>query len=270
MSETTAPHDPVLVEVRDRVAVITLNRPDRLNALTADMGAAYARALRDADADPDVRVAVVTGAGRGFCSGADLSVLAQGPEALDGFVSETAWEDLPTGALDVRIPVVMAVNGPAAGLGFVIALTGDVCFASPSARFISAFSRLGLVAEYGAAWLLPRMIGRQRAAELLLSGRSIDAAEAERIGLVQGVHEDVVAAARAWAVDVAQHCSPSSLATMKSQMSRADSAGLHDSIAESLRLMRASFRGPDLAEALLAKAAGRAPDFASVTDDQSS
>lgn len=253
--------ESVLVEVRDRVALITLNRPDRLNALTSDMGAAYARALRDADADPRVRVAVVTGAGRGFCSGADLSVLAQGPEALDGFVSDTSWDDLPTGALDVGIPVVMAVNGAAAGLGFVIALTGDVCFASPSARFISAFSRLGLVAEYGAAWLLPRMVGRQRAAEILLSGRSIDAEEAERIGLVQGVHADVVGAAMAWAADVATHCSPSSLATMKQQLCAADQAELKTSIEESLRLMRDSFRGPDLAEALLAKAAGRAPEF---------
>lgn len=252
---------PVLVEVRDRVALITLNRPERLNALTSDMGAAYARALREADADPGIRVAVVTGAGRGFCSGADLSVLAQGPEALDGFVSQTSWDDLPTGALDVRIPVVMAVNGPAAGLGFVIALTGDVCFASPTARFISAFSRLGLVAEYGVAWLLPRMIGRQRAAEILLSGRPVDAAEAERIGLVQGVSEDVVGAAMAWASDVAARCSPTSLATMKRQLSSADASDLRTSIEESLRLMRESFRGPDLAEALIAKAAGRPPEF---------
>lgn len=253
--------DPVLVETRDRVALITLNRPDRLNALTSEMGAAYARALRDADDDPGIRVAVVTGAGRGFCSGADLSVLAQGPQALDGFVSRTSWEDLPTGALEVRIPVVMAVNGPAAGLGFVIALTGDVCFASPTARFISAFSRLGLVAEYGVAWLLPRMVGRQRAAEILLSGRAIDAAEAERIGLVHGVHEDVLGAAMAWASDVATHCSPGSLATMKRQLASADDASLRESIEASLQLMRESFRGPDLAEALLAKAAGRAPAF---------
>ena len=252
---------PVLMEVRDRVALITLNRPDRLNALNSEMGPAYARALHEADAHPDVRVAVVTGAGRGFCSGADLSVLAMGPDALEGFVSETTPENLPTGALDVSIPVVMAINGPAAGLGFVIALTGDVCFASPTARFISAFSRLGLVAEYGVAWLLPRMVGRQRAAEILLSGRPIDALEAERIGLVQGIHEDVVGAAMIWAHDVAAHCSPRSLETIKRQLSAAEGESRDESIQQSLRLMRESFRGPDLAEALLAKAAGRAPDF---------
>ena len=131
---------PVLFEASDGVAVITLNRPDRLNAFTREMGREYVAALRRAEADPDVRVAVVTGAGRGFCSGADLSVLAQGPEALEAFVAEQAEGQLPTVALDVAIPVVMAVNGAAAGLGFVVALTGDVCFAAPQARFISAFT----------------------------------------------------------------------------------------------------------------------------------
>lgn len=251
----------VLIELRDRVALITLNRPDRLNAVHAEMGAAYASCLREVDADPRVRVAVVTGAGRGFCSGADLSVLASGPDALEGFVSESARDDLPTGALDVDIPVVMAVNGPAAGLGFVMALTGDVCLASPSARFISAFSRLGLVAEYGIAWLLPRMIGRQRAAELLLSGRTVDAEEALRIGLVQGIHDDVVGAALAWADDVARHCSPRSLATMKRQLSAAGASDLPTALDDSLLLMRDSFRGPDLAEALIAKSSGREPEF---------
>jgi enoyl-CoA hydratase/carnithine racemase len=251
----------VVVDVTDNVALITLNRPDRLNALTPQMGAEYAAALRRADADPDVRVAVVTGAGRGFCSGADLSVLAQGSDALDGFVAQTTEEDLPTSALTVGIPVVMAVNGPAAGLGFVIALTGDVCFASPQARFISAFSRLGLVAEYGIAWLLPRLVGRQRAAEILLSGRPIDAEEAHRLGLVQSIHDPVLDAALDWARDVAAHCSPSSLRTIKRQLSEADNADLAESTAHSLRLMRESFRGPDLAEALTAKVERRPPAF---------
>lgn len=252
---------PVIVEVRDRVALMTLNRPDRLNAMTPEMGSAYASALRAADADPGIRVAVVTGAGRGFCSGADLSVLAQGPDALDGFVTESPEADLPTVALEVSIPVVMAVNGAAAGLGFVMALTGDVCLAAPSARFISAFSRLGLVAEYGSAWLLPRMVGRQRAAELLLSGRAVSADEAEHIGLVQGIHDDVVRAAMDWATDVAAHCSPRSLATMKRQMTAADFTDLSTSVTDSLQLMRQSFRGPDLSEALRAKLEDRPVAF---------
>lgn len=251
----------VVVSIDQGVALITLNRPEKLNALTPEMGVAYAAALTQAAADPTARVAVVTGAGRGFCSGADLSVLAQGPEALDGFVSQTTDDVLPTLALDVDIPVVMAVNGAAAGLGFVIALTGDVCFASPHARFISAFSRLGLVAEYGVAWLLPRMIGRQRAAEILLSGRPLDAHEAERVGIVHAIHDDVVAAAMDWARDVAGNCSPASLRTIKRQLAASDTSDFAASTAESLSLMRASFRGPDLAEALLAKASGRPPAF---------
>ena len=258
---TPAPESTVLVEVVDHVAIITFNRPDRLNALTPGMGAEYAAALHRADADPDVRVAVVTGSGRGFCSGADLSVLAQGSDALDGFVAQTTDDDLPTAALDVGIPVVMAVNGPAAGLGFVIALTGDVCFASPRTRFISAFSRLGLVAEYGVAWLLPRLIGRQRATEILLSGRAIDADEALRLGLVHSIHDDALVAAMEWARDVATHCSPSSMRTIKRQLTDADTADLPTSTARSLRLMRESFRGPDLAEALIAKGEGRPPEF---------
>jgi len=251
----------VLVSIDQGVALITLNRPDKLNALTPEMGVAYASALVEAASDPRVRVAVVTGAGRGFCSGADLSVLAQGPEALDGFVAQTSDDVLPTMALTVDIPVVMAVNGAAAGLGFVIALTGDVCFASPGARFISAFSRLGLVAEYGVAWMLPRMIGRQRAAEILLSGRALDAREAERVGIVHAIHDDVLAAAMDWARDVAAHCSPASLRTIKAQLAASDTADFTTSTRESLALMRESFRGPDLAEALLAKASGRPPAF---------
>ena len=253
---------PVLYAVRDRVALITLNRPDRLNAITPDMGVAYAEALAVAAADPAVRVAVVTGAGRGFCSGADLSVLAQGPEALESFTAEQPFESLPTCALAVSIPVVMAVNGPAAGVGFVMTLTGDVCFASPQARFISAFSRLGLVAEYAVAWLLPRQIGQQRAAEILLSGRSVDADEALRIGMVHAVADDALEAAMDWALDVAANCSPTSLAAMKRQLDASATQTLRESMDESLRLMAASFRQPDLAEALMAKLEKRPPNFA--------
>ena len=255
-----APESEVLISIDGPVATITLHRPDRLNALTPRMGAAYAAALRTADSDPAVRVAVVTGAGRGFCSGADLSLLGQGPQALDTFVSDE--RDSPTIAADVDIPVVMAVNGPAAGLGFVIAMTGDVVFAGPHAKFISAFSRLGLVAEYGIAWLLPRRVGAARAAEILLSGRAIDADEALSLGLVSAVEPDPLAAAQAWAHDVATHCSPRSLAIIKGQLREAATQDAVTAVARSRELMIDSFRGPDLPEALIAKVEGRAPRFA--------
>lgn len=252
---------PVLVEKRDGIAVITLHRPERLNAFTPEMGRAYVEAMRDADADPQVRVAVVTGAGRGFCSGADLELLARGPAALAEFLAEQANGVLPTVAIDVSIPVVMAVNGPAAGLGFAIALSGDVTIAAPQATFISVFSQLGLVAEYGVAWLLPRQVGRQQAAEILLSGRAVAAEEAVRIGLVQSIAADPVSAAIEWASQTAALCSPHSLATMKRQLSDSHTQDFATSMAASLDLMAESFVGMDFAEALQAKAERRPPTF---------
>lgn len=251
--------DPIQYEMTDGVAVITLNRPDKLNAITPDMGAAYSQALYRAAEDASVRCAVVTGAGRGFCAGADLTLLAQGPEALDAFIEQQGWGNFPTTAMAIPIPVVMAVNGPAAGVGMVLALTADVRFASPSASFLSAFSRLGLVAEYGCAWLLSRHVGLSRATEILLSGRKVEADEAARIGLVNDVVDDPRAAAIAWAREVARHCSPSSLAIMKGQLLQHQDypASLHDS----LLLMQKSFRGPDLPEALIARTEGRPPAF---------
>jgi enoyl-CoA hydratase/carnithine racemase len=251
----------ITIENQGGVRVIRLNRPERFNAMVPDMGQEYATALLAADQDPDIRVVVVTGNGKGFCSGADLAVLAEGPEALDSFVVDQQVDRLPTVALSLSIPVVMAVNGPAAGIGMVLALAGDVRFASTSAVFITAFSRLGLTAEYGAAWLLQRQVGISKAAEILLSGRVIDAHEALSLGLVHSVSEDCLAAALVWAHDVATHCSPASLAAIKSQLATASHQTLDAHLPESLTLMSASFRWPDLSEALAAKAEKRTPQF---------
>ena len=138
--------DSILVDRADGVATITLNRPDKLNALTPEMQQRYVEALTELDHDADVRVIVVTGAGRGFCSGADLgnladlgAVLAEMPDA----------SKLPTAALEIRKPIVAAVNGPVAGIGFALMLTTDVRFLAADARVSTTFARLGLVAEYG-------------------------------------------------------------------------------------------------------------------------
>lgn len=251
----------VLTSTSDGVALITLNRPDRLNALTPSMGREYVAALLAADADPAVRIAVVTGAGRGFCSGADLSILDQGPAALNAFVDGQTWDRSPTVALSVNIPVVMAVNGPAAGVGMVMALTGDVRFAAPDTRFISVFSQIGLIAEYGIAWLLPRIVGQGVAAEILLSGRAVGADEAYRLGLVTSVSDDPVSAAMEWAKNVAATCSPTSLSIMKSQLSAAAASDFLEAFDTSLALMSQSFARPDLIEALAAKTGKRAPVF---------
>lgn len=243
------------------VAVITLNRPDRLNALLPGMGRTYADHLRRAEADPSIRVIVVTGAGRGFCAGADLSVLAQGPEALTGYLEQEQLENLPTVALSIAKPVVTAINGPSAGIGFVLAVAADVRFASPTATLGTAFSRLGLVAEYGIAWLLPRLIGLPSATELLLSGRALDASEAHRLGLVHEVAEDVLGRAMEWAHSVAANCAPSSLKAMKAQLLAGQAQSLDEALRVSLQEMAVSFRAPDLAEALAARSDKRPVAF---------
>ena len=251
----------VTYSVDSHIATITFNRPDRLNALLPDMIHTYSDLLTYADLDPDVRVIVETGAGRGFCAGADLSVLAEGPDALDDFVRAQSTDDLPTIAMELSCPVVMAVNGAAAGIGMVLALAGDVRFASPTARFISAFSRLGLTAEYGVAWLLQRQVGAARAYEILLSGRPVSAQEAAQIGLVHQIADDPFEAAMAWARDVADNCSPMSLAVIKAQLVAAGREDFATHLPTSLNHMSESFRWPDLTEALTAKITRRAVSF---------
>lgn len=260
----TAGDDHVDYRIDDAVAIITLNRPDRLNAILPPMLAAYGQCLQQADRDPQVRAIVVTGAGRGFCAGADLQVLAQGPAALTGYLAGQDLDSMPTAALHLAKPVVAAINGPCAGLGFVLAISADVRFASPTANMSTSFSRLGLVAEYGVAWLLPRLVGLPAATEILLSGRTIQADEALRLGLVTAVDDDVVARAIAWAREVAATCSPSSMREIKAQLLAAQAEGLDDAVRASLQRMAASFAGPDLAEALAARADKRPVHFPAI------
>lgn len=262
----TDPDEPsikstVTYEVDGAVATITLNRPDRLNAIVPGMGERYAELLRTADDDPDVRAIVVTGAGRGFCAGADLSILAEGRDALDQYLDGQSVDSLPTVALRLRTPVATAINGPCAGIGFVLAIAADARFASSTASLSTSFVRLGLVAEYGVAWLLPRLIGLPAATDLLLTGRTIDAQEALALGLVQSVHGDALEAARAWARGVAQSSSPSAMAAMKRQLLEADTQTLDAAVDSSLNEMRAAFDRPDLLEALTARLEKREPQF---------
>lgn len=253
---------PVLVSRVGRVAVVTLNRPKVLNAMTLAMATAYADALRAADADPSVRAIVVTGAGRGFCAGADLAVLRQGPDAIRRFVPRA--EDLPDLALRLRKPVIAAINGPVAGIGFAYLLGSDIRYAASTASISSSFARLGLVAEYGVSWLLPRVVGTTHALELLLSGGTLSAEEAARIGLVQHVTEpgEVLTRALAHATELAENSSPSSLAAIKAQVWGDLDRTRDEAVRRAFALMDTSFDGPDLAEALAARAEKRAPAFA--------
>lgn len=250
--------DTVLVARDGAIATITLNRPERLNALLPGMGARYAATLRALDSEPDVRGILVTGAGRGFCSGADISVLSEDSATLQDFLSGP--HDLPTQAFTLATPVATAINGPCAGIGFVLAICADARFVHPDATLTTSFARLGLVAEYGISWILPRLIGLPRATDLLLTGRTISGRDAEAWGLAT-CSDDPVSAARTWLDDVAATTSPTSIAVMKAQLLEAWNSDLDSVARESLRLMAQSFTWPDLTEALRARGERRSPQF---------
>ncbi|MCT7354700.1 enoyl-CoA hydratase-related protein [Streptomyces sp. 15-116A] len=192
----------------NQVAHITLNRPETLNALTPDLRERLIALLADASADPDIRVVVITGTGRGFCAGADLrGSTVSGPRA-PGDVARTlrlGAQRLVAAVLDCEKPVIAAVNGTAAGLGAHLAFACDLVLAARSARFIEVFVRRGLVPDAGGAYLLPRLIGPQRAKELMFFGDALTAAGAERLGLVNRVvpDEDLAGTAHEWSARLA-------------------------------------------------------------------
>ncbi|MFE7859612.1 enoyl-CoA hydratase/isomerase family protein [Streptomyces sp. NPDC057403] len=198
----------VLHTVDAGVAHLTLNRPEALNALTPGQRDLLVELLADASADPDVRAVVLTGTGRGFCAGADLRGGAAGGERVAGDVARmirTGAQRLIAAVLDCEKPVIAAVNGTAAGLGAHLALACDLVLAAESAKFIEVFVRRGLVPDGGGAYLLPRLVGPQRAKELMFFGDALSAADAERIGLVNRVVPDAELdkTAREWAARLA-------------------------------------------------------------------
>lgn len=210
--------DEILTDLADGVLTVTLNRPDRLNAWTYELGDSYFDVLDRADDDPDIRVVVLTGAGRGFCSGLDMEALSAA--SAGGARRTPAHGRRMTHAQSFRKPLIGAINGACVGFGLVQALACDIRFASEAAFFVPAFTQRGLNAEYGTSWLLPRMIGQTRAAEWLFSGRRMDASEAERIGLVNRVcaADELIAEAVAYARNLAAAASPIALADTKTQI----------------------------------------------------
>ncbi|MGB8521936.1 MAG: enoyl-CoA hydratase [Candidatus Acidiferrales bacterium] len=272
------PNQETLYQVADRVATITLNRPDKLNAWTAVMESEVRAGIGEAERDEKVRVIVLTGAGRGFCAGADISLLstvatkgldsAQRAQAVQphGGAVEGARADFQKKYSyfpAVTKPVIAAINGPIVGLGLVIALYCDLRFASDAARFGTAFARRGLIAEYGMAWMLPRLVGHSNALDLLFSARMIDAAEALRMGLVNQVypqgtfHEKV----REYAVDLASNVSPRSLRVIKRQVYDAMFLTLAETFETSEREMLESLRSDDFKEGVAHFVEKRSPVF---------
>ncbi len=254
----------VLFEVSDDVALLTFNRPDRLNAWTPELQTRYFDLLDECAAREDVRAIVLTGAGRGFCAGADmenLSALAQGEVEHNGGAGDTRPV---TYALGIPKPVIAAVNGACAGLGLVHALMCDLRIAAAEAKLTTAFARRGLVAEHGLSWMLPRLVGPARALDLLLSGRIVLGAEAAELGLVNRAVEDgrALDAALEYAQMLAQECSPASMALMKQQVYADYEHTLAESLEEANRLMVESFSGPDFGEGVQSFVERRSPQFA--------
>jgi enoyl-CoA hydratase len=260
----------ILVErVEPQIALITLNRPERLNALTRESVAELNAALDALAADPGCRAVVITGAGRGFCSGQDMNASnARNESGASGVIEKLHWQERFSG-MGARLRampqlVVAAVNGPAVGAGMAIALSADIRLANPSARFLVAAVRIGLTGgESGLSYLLPRLIGASRAFDILLTGRAIEADEAERWGLVRSISDSdtLVEDALAYARTVLQN-SPYSVATTKRLMwENLDAASYQAAIEAENRAQILGTMTEDYAEATAAFVAKRPPSF---------
>jgi enoyl-CoA hydratase/carnithine racemase len=256
----------VLKELQDGVATLTLNRPERLNAWTQELERDYFAALAECAASADVRVIVVTGAGRGFCAGADMQELQTLGENGVSDAQVEQQRTAQTYPLTVPKPIIAAINGPCAGIGLVQALMCDLRFVAEDAKLTTAFARRGLVAEHGISWVLPRLVGPARALDLLLSGRVVLGREAAAMGLVNAAMagETVLEQTLAYARDLAVNCSPASMATMKRQVYADLERGVPDALAEADRLMLQSFTAPDFAEGVASFLERREPHFAAL------
>ncbi|MFI7125195.1 enoyl-CoA hydratase-related protein [Nonomuraea sp. NPDC050153] len=250
----------VLSSLDQGVLTLTFNRPDTLNAWTDAMGRRYFDLLAEAEKDPEVRAVVVTGAGKGFCSGADFKALTA---IQNGTYDEEPDPRPNTFPTTIAKPIVAAVNGACAGLGMVHALVCDLVFTAADAKWTTAFPRRGLIAEYGLSWVLPRLMGQQRAMDVLLSGRVFTGAEAYELGLVNRVSagESVVAEAQAYARELAAYSSPASMAVIKRQVWHDWDTTLEGSAATAVREMTASFGRPDFAEGVASFLERRPPNF---------
>jgi enoyl-CoA hydratase/carnithine racemase len=244
-------YEQILYTINDGIAIITLNRPDRLNAWTRVMAREVMEAAHRAEEDDKARVIVLTGAGRGFCAGADMAELegasdeavaslrsgaAMSAERRVSLLMEQITEEeynpenkdkirddfrkRYSYLLGLKKPVIAAVNGPAAGLGLIIALYCDIRFASEKTKFTAAFSKRGLIAEHGISWILPRIVGLSNALDMLYSSRIIDSQEAFRIGLINRVfpQDSFMDGVMAYAKELANSVSPRSMCIMKKQV----------------------------------------------------
>lgn len=270
-------------QVDDPVAIITMNRPEALNAFTTRMLAEVRHAFAQAEQDERVVGIVLTGAGRGFCAGMDMNALndmsAQSGTAREDLSALQAQPGDPRMGddfqvafaylLSVRKPIIAAVNGACAGLGFVFALLSDLRFVDKNAKFTTAFSQRGLIAEHGASWILPRLIGSGRALDLLWSARKFDGEEAARLGLAERLCEpgQALDTAIAYIRNLAASASPTSLQVMKAQVYRHLNMPLGESLHETNTWMEASLKRDDFREGVRSFMERRPPSFRRVKAD---
>ncbi len=273
-------YSEIIYEVADPVATITMNRPDRLNAFTTRMLAEIRHALAEAEKDSRVVGIVLTGAGRGFCAGMDMDALddiSAGSRSASQDMSEldanpgnpdmgpqfaTMYDHL----LGLRKPLVAAVNGAAAGMGMAYALLCDMRFVDKSAKFTTAFSQRGLVAEHAMSWVLPRLIGTSKALDLLWSSHKFDGVEAKELGIADRLCEPgkSVNDAKAYLTELAQVASPTSLMIMKQQIYKHVDMPLGPAMEETVRLMNESLTREDFREGVRSFIERRAPRFARI------
>jgi enoyl-CoA hydratase/carnithine racemase len=275
MTTTDDPQQEILVDVSERIATVTLNRPAALNAMTLTMYGTLRRVLTELGQRADVSAIVLTGAGRGFCAGVDMGRLS-GMSQQGGLDSTGVQQTLatdPTVRSDyqqrysyiasIPKPVIASINGPAAGVGLILALYCDVRFCAESASMMTGFARRGLIAEHGSAWMLRHLVGPAHASDLLLSSRKIDGIEAARMGLVNRAMplDQLAGFVRAYAADMAATTSPLSLRGMKEQLSDVPFLTLGESLMDAERRMVHSLKSNDFKEGVAHFLEKRAPRF---------
>jgi enoyl-CoA hydratase/carnithine racemase len=270
-------YEQITTSVAEQVLTITLNRPDRLNAWTQRLEAEFRHAVEAASADALVRAVVVTGAGRGFCAGADMAILeagvagklstketprpAEAPPA-DGNGLDANYAHRFSFLLRVPKPVFAAVNGPVAGIGLCMTLFCDFRYMAQGGKLTTAFARRGLIAEHGASWMLPRLVGVTNALDLLMSARTISTDEAAAIGLVKALPADgFLEAVQSIAARLVRESSPRSIGVVKRQVYDALLQGLDEAWRRADAEMLASFESEDFREGVAHYLEKRAPAF---------
>ncbi len=275
-------YDEILYEVDGPVALITLNRPESLNAWSEGFDSQVSDALRTANTDSEVVGIIVTGAGRAFSAGADMKLLADitsgegdgggiasagvgggGGVAGDSFAPAGDFGGRFPYLMMIDKPIIAAINGPVAGMSYAFALCCDIRVVSPDAMFLTAFSQRGLIAEWGLSWLLPALVGPSVALDLLFTSRKVMGEEAVQLGLANYLApaDELISFCRQYIERLAATASPTSMAIMKRQVYQQVHRGLGAAEYESQRLMLESFQRPDFAEGVTSFVEKRPPDF---------